>query len=228
MSTLMLLSLCLADPSEAVVLEPIPVVQPKGAPTERRITELLDDISEAGDDLETIPSHPNVPVRFTGSSWQTWRDRVYRPANAFDLDYRTAWVENDRDDGLGEWVALDFERAGGDFKAWGFLVVSGFAKNNYMFRRNNRPRRATLTLSCKNPTGTSTQRFDLRLRDGRMPQVFRVPAEMRIVLIGACALRLTVDRVYRGTHYRDTSLAELRLLLCRANDLRGIGVSGMP
>ena len=35
----------------------------------------------------------------------------------------------------------------------------------------------------------------------------------RRTLVGRCTFRLTVEKVYRGTHYPDTSIAEARLLL---------------
>ena len=181
------------------------------APNEAAIAASLKQwTAKDGAQCRTYPGDaPLNAVHITASSYQTWRDKHYRPQNIFDGDYKTAWVENKKGDGLGEWAAIGFVPTNKVVRLIGVLVVSGFAKNAYMFARNNRPQHLRLESDCAD---APTSSLLLELEDRRTPQLFVFPGAVTLAADRPCKLTFTIEAVYRGSHYRDTSLAEARLL----------------
>ncbi len=197
------------DPISVVELDPI--VGPAIA------AEAIDALIE-----QTFPAATSLAVKVSGSSHSAWRDKVYRPSNTIDRNHRTAWVEGVRGHGVGEWIDLSLEPpstdAGATLALLGVVVLPGFAKNAFMFVRNDRPRALRAEVTCASDGDPPARRaFRLRLRDACRPQLFRFDDLDRIALRGHCAVRLTIESVYAGTHYKDTSIAEVRLLAGPAN-----------
>lgn len=119
----------------------------------------------------------------------------YGATNLFDNDPRTAWVEGKGDDGVGEYLAIDFDGPQ-DIRA--IDLLNGYTKSERLFYRNARVR--TLRLTASNGFSTS---YTLR-DDGNW---------QRLDLSGfddITWLRLEIGRVYPGSHYTDTAISELR------------------
>ena len=165
------------------------------------VDALLEALRTENPTLTTAP--PSPPVIAVASSHGVWRDKVYAAANVLDRDHRTAWVEGKRGHGLGESITLTVTSTGEPPVCLrGLLVVPGYAKNRAMWRRNGRPRRMLLV--------AGGLRAILRFDDARRPQVFLLPAP--VSLPESLAVTLTLEDVYAGTDFRDTSIAEVRLL----------------
>ncbi len=193
-----------AEPIAVVDLEPI--VGPAIA------AEAIDALI-----VQTFPAAASLAVKVTASSNSAWRDREYRPSNTIDRDYRTAWVEGVKGHGVGEWIELSYRPpatgAGATPTLLGVVVLPGFAKNAFMFARNDRPRSLRADVTCASDGDPPARRaFRLRLRDARRPQLFRFDDSLRVPLRGHCAVRLTIGSVYAGTHFNDASIAEVRLI----------------
>jgi hypothetical protein len=108
----------------------------------------------------------------------------------------TAWVEGKPGDGVGEWVAVDFDAVR---RIRSLQIMNGYHKNEELFRRNNRVREAELAFS----DGT---RARITLEDRGGIQTFRPEIE-----IYSSWVQVTILSVYKGTRYADTAITELRV-----------------
>jgi hypothetical protein len=209
-------ALLLAGPAapDTVDLQPVHGDEPgvASAGVDRaRFAELTHALRARYPDLEVAPA---ASVRAIASSHGTWRGKKYLPSNVLDRDFRTAWVEGRDGHGVGEWIAL-VHQAHSQVTLRGLLILAGFAKNRTTYSRNSRPRRLCVDIQCANEGGHPTlHTYRLHLDDARRPQAFLFDPPVRSSG-QACTLRVTVEAVYPGTHYRDTSVAELCLLLSR-------------
>lgn len=120
----------------------------------------------------------------------------YEPANLFDGDPATAWVEGVQGTGPGEAVSWDFA-APADLSYLG--LINGYAKSDRTFVRNARIRRVRLTSS----TGVSQ---DIEFRDDPIWQDYRLEG-----MEGVLWIRMEILETYPGTHYADTALSEVRV-----------------
>jgi hypothetical protein len=182
-----------------VELEPLAGFERCGV-NEAEITATLAGLRARQRNLNSLKSN-SLSVR--ASSWGTWRDHVYEPANVLDHDPATAWVEGRTGHGLGEWIEIRV--APSPSRLYGLLIIPGFAKNRGMWNNNNRPRSVEATLSC------TPLIYRLRFADARRPQVFRLPETL--TLERGCTIRLTITRVFKGARFRDTSITEIRVIV---------------
>ena len=122
----------------------------------------------------------------------------YGPASLFDGSDRTAWVEGrtaKRDDGIGEWILLDWQR---ERRVRGFTLKNGYWKSKRLFAANGRVVRLRVRFS-------SGRAMDIELRDNARPQ--------RITLAkpeAATWVQLEILQARRGTKYSDTAITELQ------------------
>jgi hypothetical protein len=136
-------------------------------------------------------------VRFCVSSALAPQGRnSYRAANLIDGNPATAWVEARSDDGIGEWIVIDFTQPR---DVTGIELQNGYAKNADIYGKNGRVRDVEINLS-------SGQSLRHTLNDSANPQT--------IPLSGADGvgwLQLKILSVYPGSKYRDTAISELRV-----------------
>lgn len=119
----------------------------------------------------------------------------YGVLNLFDNDAATAWVEGQKHEGVGEYLAIDFEDKR-DVRALDLL--NGYTKSERLFYRNARVR--TLRLSASNGS-----RAEFTLRDDASWQRLNLNGFSDITW-----LRIELGSVYPGSHYADTAISELR------------------
>ena len=192
----------------------------KRHPTEKLITRYLARWESRHTQLLTYPSTDTaVAMTYTASSEQRFNGKLFQAANAFDHNYKTAWVEDESGPGGGAWVSMEGPAPSpmhGDARLLGVLLVSGFAKNQPMFRRNPRPQLLFVELRCDG-SGESSQAlsasYRLSVADTRRPQLFVFGPTHRRALLGRCAFRATLERTYAGSQFRDASISEIRLVL---------------
>lgn len=120
----------------------------------------------------------------------------YGPANLFDNDPATAWVEGVSGTGEGQRLSFDFDTPR-DLQE--LFVLNGYTKSANTFARNGRVAQFRLT-------GSSGQARLLDLVDSAQWQRFALD-EFR----GERWLTLEITRSYPGTHHADTALSELAL-----------------
>ncbi len=177
-------------------------------------------------DLRGVPLCGATSYLQEGDDWGK-----YHMKNLFDRNRDTAWVESAEGDGIGEEVWFEIEPGIGEL-----ILVNGYAKNRDLFLRNNRVKTLSLRIWVgvqepgqiteigpvfkAVPAGPS---FTAELKDSPEPQ--SIPMQMNWDLAdqkletlcnsvdaidrASYFLVLTLKEVYRGTHYRDTCIAEV-------------------
>ncbi|GEM_PF-1048193 len=177
-------------------------------------------------DLKGVPLCGASSFLQEGEDWGK-----YHMKNLFDGTKDTAWVEGAKEDGIGEEVWFEIEPGLKEL-----ILVNGYAKNQTLFLRNNRVKKLDLRVwvGVQEP-GKITEigpvfkvipvdkAWSFELKDSAEPQ--SLPIKMNWDLVDekletlsnsvnavdrACYfLFLTLREVFRGTHYRDTCIAEL-------------------
>ncbi len=121
----------------------------------------------------------------------------YRAGNLVDDKRATAWVEGRNDDGIGEWLLVDF---GEPTTPRAIELRNGYTKNDDIYRKNGRVRDIEIVTSAgeNRPVTLSDtgafQQIDLSGLD-----------EMQW-------LQLRIKSVYPGSKYADTAISELRII----------------
>ncbi len=121
----------------------------------------------------------------------------YGPASLFDKSDRTAWVEGrtaSRDDGIGEWILLDWER---ERRVRGFTLKNGYWKSKRLFAANGRVSRMRLRFS----TGRSVE---VDIHDSSRVQDITLDGPET-----ATWVQLEILKARRGAKYSDTAINEL-------------------
>ncbi len=121
---------------------------------------------------------------------------TYHGDNLFDGRLDTGWTEAADEHGIGEYVALDFDRP----HAFGtLLLVNGYAKSPQSFSRNARVRGLKVTAS-------NGRTFIATLSDNAGWQALDVSGFGEVSW-----LRLEIASVYPGSRWKDTVISELAL-----------------
>jgi len=121
----------------------------------------------------------------------------YSHENIWDKNPKTAWVEGNKEDGIGEFLEYGFFGKEPTINSIG--MINGYAKSVETYQNNNRVK----TIRVSFGTGESYL-FSLRDNEFQM-QVFRLPKPIKDVKL----LRITIVDVYKGKKYRDTCISEI-------------------
>ncbi len=114
----------------------------------------------------------------------------YEPAMVSDGDFSTAWCRASGDTKPS--IVFDFSRP---VKADKFGIVPGFARDEKIYKQNNRIKKATLLFDDKDP-------MEVEFKDEYGMQF--------LVLDGKefSKIKLVIDDVYKGNKYDDTCISE--------------------
>ena len=123
----------------------------------------------------------------------------YAAGKATDNDPRSSWVENDSGDGIGEQLRLEFDRA---VVASAIEVMPGYFDEQW-WAANNRVRDATIVVT--NEFGVDST-YTATFEDSMTPQLIEITRQP------LTRVQLRIDSVYRGERWRDTCIAELRIV----------------
>jgi hypothetical protein len=121
----------------------------------------------------------------------------YGVASLLDSNNRTAWFEGKSNDGIGEWILVDF----GELRRINKLIIkNGYNKNRNIYHKNSRVRSLALTFS-------NGKKQVVSLKDKPGEQIIRIRGN-----INAYWVKLSILSVIRGYKYKDTGLNELRVV----------------
>ncbi|CAN7451040.1 hypothetical protein LJR030_004652 [Rhizobium sp. LjRoot30] len=120
----------------------------------------------------------------------------YGSVNLTDGRGSTAWVEGAAGDGIGEYIAIEFDAP---VSISGMEVANGYGKNADLFEKNSRVRNFSLSTS-------RGDRQSIALRDERDWQTIgmSLPEKTKWLV-------LTISSVYPGWKYQDTAISGLDL-----------------
>jgi uncharacterized caspase-like protein len=121
------------------------------------------------------------------------KGNVYDPGLMFDGNRETAWVEGEKELGIGETITLHFGR---ERLLSGFEIVNGYDKNQQIWAGNARVKALEAT--------TRSGALAITLQDVRGPS--RVDFERPV---RTPYLELRIKDVFPGTKYKDTAISEL-------------------
>lgn len=117
----------------------------------------------------------------------------YSPKQVLDQDFSTAWIEADKEAGIGEWLEINLS---GEKEIDKFGIVPGFAREGSIYRENNRVKSITIEFSNGDPVKKD-------LEDIYGMQFVEFP------MVKTNKVKITINEVYSGTKYNDTCIAEI-------------------
>jgi len=158
----------------------------------------------------------------------------YEVKNIFDEDPTTAWVENSKDFGKGEWIRLDIENTyrGGKVSVNNasayrkIIIFPGYGKSEELFYQNNRLKSALLFIAVDDSVFTfeepllnkvhgnpkkyvHCERFSFA--DEPKYHYFHLPYDPTFEG-SKFIFMLFIEDVYKGSKYNDTCVSEIQLV----------------
>jgi len=124
---------------------------------------------------------------------------TYYPANAFDGDITTAWVEGVSGNGIGECLSITFGEPV-NIQAFGF--DNGYAKSESLYYKNSRPKNLKFVFETESGTENTTFSFDDKY-DGDF--FFHYANSFKQVK----KVNVYIEDVYPGTKYEDTCITDI-------------------
>jgi hypothetical protein len=122
----------------------------------------------------------------------------YRPAQAFDGNWRTSWIEGVDGDGIGEWIDVEFPQP---VELKKIFIVTGFHKTHAdfgdLFKMNSRLGKATIEFS-------GGQKIDVSFMDTKKPQLVNLGAG-----VTTDTFRMTIKEAYSGSEWDDLCISEI-------------------
>lgn len=178
----------------------IPEVIPFEEMIEEKITPPEEEIEE---EVEEIIEEKINPIRSARDKIQVFASSTlidttgigfdYSPKQVLDQDFSTSWTEDVEDEGVGEWIRLDFPSQA---KINTLGIVPGYARDEEIYAENNR-----------------LKSFELEFSDGTkitktLPDTYGMHF-VEFSTVKTTSLKLTIKSVYKGSKYNDTCIAEL-------------------
>lgn len=117
----------------------------------------------------------------------------YYAKNLFDNNPSTAWVEGNKNDGVGEWIEFEFEKA---VLINSFTIFNGYHKSLALYEANNRISTFQLVLDEK----ISTYHSNYSIGRESDIQIYQVVKKIRLQIL----------TVIKGTKYNDLCISEIK------------------
>ena len=151
--------------------------------------------------LTSLPAKNCASLDFgtvcTSSILPNWRNVTYGPANMFDGQLDTAWVEGVDGVGVGELLTIAFDE---ERLVSGISLLNGYHKSNDLFAKNGRITEIDLDTS-------DGQQLDAQIADNAGEQVLLFDRPVRLKW-----LSIRIANAVAGTKYTDTAISEMRVL----------------
>lgn len=140
----------------------------------------------------------------------------YNTSNMFDKNPFTAWVEGVNGDGIHEWVAFRLNAdkdspSSTPFTIHWIGVIPGYAKNQNIWKENNRVKTALLVIYSPGAPYGEYVVCRMKFKDYNGLQIFRLPNDLAAPNMEPMTktLWLIIEDVYKGTKYSDTCISEI-------------------
>lgn len=117
----------------------------------------------------------------------------YSPKQVKDQDFSTAWIEAERDAGIGEYVMVNY----GEEKEIDRLgIVPGYGRDEEIYNENNRVKKLTLEFS----DGSTVEK---ELEDKYAMHMLEFDRRK------TSSVKVIINEVYSGSKYNDTAISEI-------------------
>jgi hypothetical protein len=141
------------------------------------------------------------PYKVTASSFLTSSGNVdYKPKNAHDFSFKTAWVEGVKGYGIGEYLEYYFTNKCP--RVTEIKIYNGYVKSDKAWKKNSRVK--TIKMYVNN-----TPYAILNLKDTKAEQTFTVEPLGRRTDGKDLILKFEIVDVYKGTKFDDVVITEL-------------------
>ncbi|MFY0672670.1 MAG: hypothetical protein JXQ87_04675 [Bacteroidia bacterium] len=149
------------------------------------------------------------PYEVTGSSFLNSSGSIdYKPENAHDFSFKSAWVEGDEGYGVGEYLLYHFSPESPRITS--ISVANGYVKSETAWNSNSRVKKLKVYFN-EYPVAI------LNLEDSRSQQVFRVDTLGHgnrrnmddLKALGEWKLKFEILEVYKGDLYKDVVISEI-------------------
>lgn len=156
------------------------------------------DEKEVAPPAEDTPADDGTPYVSSVSASSHLNEPQYgidhTPWSVSDGDISTAWCEDAAGQGIGEWVALVFDKA---YTVNGVTIYAGHQEAGDLYEKNSRPASMTIAFS----DGSSQKIY---LDDVMAGQTFTFESPVK-----TDSLTFIIDSVYEGYKYEDTLITEI-------------------
>lgn len=126
----------------------------------------------------------------------------YDVQNIHDGDLGTAWVEGNKDYGIGEYIDFIFDKRDKPFDIQFIDIYNGYRKNKKLWEANSRVRKIKLWRNNE-PMAI------LELKDTMDIQRFSLDPQITVKAGECINLKLEIIDIYEGKKYKDTSITEI-------------------
>lgn len=169
-----------------------PVAETDTTPTILQMPRL----SDRKETCQTGPSGSNLSQICASSVLKAQAGNDYGLNNLFDTQLQTAWVEGVKGQGIGEYIAFEFDAPE---TLTQIELVNGYAKSDKIFQANGRVKELRMTFSNGDVAS-------IRLEDTSQTQMIDMTGTKP-----ATWVLLEITGVYESSRWSDTAISEIRL-----------------
>jgi hypothetical protein len=139
----------------------------------------------------------------------------YEIKNLFDNNFNTAWVEGKRDNGIGEYIELEFKEG---IYLGGIAFFNGYGKNEKLYYENNRIKKIKIKVEYFGGTNFEEvitledrkyNEFNKKIFTCFLDKIFNIGIYPDTFEKKVKKIRITILEVYPGEKYEDTCISEL-------------------
>jgi len=149
-----------------------------------------------------------LPTKITASSYLLARGRyAYMPQNIYDLNYKTAWIEGDSANGIGEFVSYQFNVH--NPRITDIIIVNGYVKDEELWKNNGRVKTLLMYVNDK-------PRYILHVHDTIAEQRFTISpigytpeAHKKMPDTITWNITFQILEVYKGEKFNDIAISEI-------------------
>ncbi|MBG8555385.1 NADase-type glycan-binding domain-containing protein [Hymenobacter guriensis] len=124
----------------------------------------------------------------------------YSSKSADDFSYRTAWVVNKGNAGIGEYIEYYFKNNSPCVTK--IIISNGYMKSDELWKNNNRVKKMRVAIN-------GVIKGVLNLQDSKSDQVFELGTLGHNKNGADLILRFEIVEVYKGNKYNDTAITEI-------------------
>lgn len=124
----------------------------------------------------------------------------YNAFQANDLNYKTAWITEKNNGGIGEYIEYYFKNQSP--RVTEIIISNGYVKNESVWTKNNRVKKIKLYIN-------GVPYSFLNLKDSRTDQVFQFSPLGKNKDGSDLVLRFEIIEIYKGTEFNHTAITEI-------------------
>ena len=182
------------------------------------IKMMFTDVEPDFDIKITLPPSSLFGI-FASSELNEDKNDKYAVRNLTDGDPSTAWVEGKKGSGIDEYIKFycppeeaDMVNIYSAYKIDSLGIISGYAKNEEVFYKNNRVKK--INIEYTNDIFREDNPYNMKAQE-RMEFILKDMMDMQYLVfpepIYMSSIKISILEVYKGSKWDDTCVSELRI-----------------